>query len=281
MSGDGKGNERVPTKKLGAEVLKLLTVCKKEPNHAFRKNLDTLMLLVTYDRFKHSGIRERIIAAQEQLKDMDIDVNGYAYLVSEQTKKVIKEFGLPLNFKCAISTYLQTGEIDEYTIPCRNYGFRFRPRPTIKRDGYPEDPVLEVQLITYTRLTKHEIREAMKKLVKIQSVRFPSTNLFGNFKPKKDVGKELEAEIRLFKLQRPKTEQEYTSAYVAISQKQFDIGKMSKWQLEKIKRDNKKSIEKRKVKYTTSNVADELCIHASSVRHIRRRLNDERSERFG
>ena len=251
----------------------------KSKNSIFRRNLDTFKLLVTYVEFQDAI--NQLAVAQHQLESNEIDFNDYVHILSDLNTTIIKKFNLPYNFRTALSVYLQTGKIREIDIPNRNYEFTFRPRPKIRRDGKPTEPVWEIRLVTYTKLTDDEIERALKTLKKHQDLFFPKTKLFKRTKAHKNLDQELEIEKRGAKRKRSIITEEYSDHWLYLQKKMFDRGETTKKEFNRIRVLNIRNIKKIKEKgYSSIDIARELKVSKHTVEQTIKRLKNERHERF-
>jgi hypothetical protein len=276
MSGDKEKNKEAYPKK-ESNWLELLWKIKK--GSTYKKNLDTFKLLTTFNDFQDEV--KKIRGQFDKFKTDDR--TEYINFLTDSNREIRKKFNLPYNFKEALSIFIQTDKIELNSIPARNYDFRFSPRPTIDDEGKIDNPVDSVHLITYTKLTNQEIKDATSLLKKIQHASFPKTKLYDRLKPHRDIDTELRIEALSKRRGRSKKKEEFEDFYLDIQKKKFETGKLSPKEWHKILLQNKKSIQTKKIKsYTSEKIIKETGFHIkpNTLTHIIKRLEKERKNRF-
>lgn len=247
-------------------------------NRAFKKNLDTFKLLVTYDEF------QKVVEQARKELNKNLGSPDFGGVLSDLNMAILKTFNLPFHFGLALSSYLQSGEIDQKFIPDRNYFFQYRPSPLkLSMDLRPLERVWEVHLITYSQLTENELELAFKSLKREQKKSFPNTKLFKRTKSHKNIDQELEIERRGLKRRPAKIIEEYTSDYSAMQKQRLDRGQISKKEFKKILKNNPHGVRKTRDRgYAAKGIAKDLklTIKPNTVRHIIKRLKKERQDRF-
>jgi len=261
----------------------------KEVGNIYKENLMIMKLLISepsfikeIDKIKKKfripsegfiGRKEKNKWLAKLLKKQPI---GMAYFYRKGTffnllENIVKKFGLRYNFLPHIENYILSNQINA---PHFNFTITLSKKTRGKSSGR------WVTIKAYAPLTKEEVRKAVKSLKKLQKEFLPEKAIL-DLRPKIDIDEALKIEKEM---ERRKTEIKikYTG-YLRKLKETAEKSDFYKREFEKWKDKRPSDVEKKLIKYTSKEIAQEVFKtrkKAPTVRKIYERIKKRRKQLF-